>query len=40
MGFLGLKALLQARADEHVEVSVEYRLRVADLDVRAQILDS
>src|SRR5437660_1067703 len=33
-------ALLQARLDERIEVAVEHLLRVADLDVGAQVLDA
>src|ERR1700674_2609145 len=33
-------ALLEARGDERVQVAVEDRLRVADLDVGAQVLDA
>src|SRR5690554_4459877 len=36
----GSHALLQARLDEVVEVTVEHRLGVADLDVGPQILDA
>src|SRR5262245_16613772 len=35
-----LQALLQAGLDEGVEVAVQHLLRVADLDVGAQILDA
>src|SRR5499427_1922111 len=37
---IGLQALLQAGLDESIEVAVEHLLRVADLEVGAQILDA
>src|SRR5258706_10388603 len=38
--FILLNALLQARGNKNVEIAVQHRLGVADLDIGAQILDA
>jgi hypothetical protein len=35
-----LQTLLETGFDEHIEVAIEYRLRIAGLDIGAQILDA